>query len=72
MNYMNCHLLHTIIVNVCDILYVIFRRGLRAVSMLIPLFGLQLFFTIYRLPVGSTGERAYEYITFVITSLQVK
>ncbi len=39
--------------------------------MLIPLFGLQMFLTIYRPPVGTTGEREYEYVTFVIINAQV-
>ncbi|KAI0237384.1 Calcitonin gene-related peptide type 1 receptor [Lamellibrachia satsuma] len=47
-----------------------FRRGLKAAFMLIPLFGLQLFLTIYRPPSGSTGQKEYEYVTFLVTCSQ--
>ena len=39
--------------------------------MLIPLFGIQIFLTVYRLPVGATGEREYEYATFIMQNTQV-
>ena len=48
------------------------RRGLKAALMLVPLFGLQLFLTIYRLPAGSVGAKEYEYLTIVVTNSQVR
>ena len=47
-----------------------FRRGLKAVFMLIPLFGLQLFLTIYRPPMGAPGERGYELFQLIVGSSQ--
>ncbi|ELT90748.1 hypothetical protein CAPTEDRAFT_155191 [Capitella teleta] len=47
-----------------------FRRALKAAFMLIPLFGLQMFLTIYRPPVGVPGHREYEYVFYVNSSSQ--
>lgn len=47
------------------------RRALKAAFMLIPLFGLQMFLTIYRPQVGAPFYREYEYIFFVNSSSQV-
>ncbi|XP_005089839.2 calcitonin gene-related peptide type 1 receptor [Aplysia californica] len=46
-----------------------FRRALKATFVLIPLFGVQLFVTIYRLPAGRAGAAEYEKFTvFVLNS----
>ncbi|ESP04967.1 hypothetical protein LOTGIDRAFT_109332, partial [Lottia gigantea] len=46
-----------------------FRRALKATFVLIPLFGIQLFVTLYRVPAGSEAAGAYEkFTTFVINS----
>ncbi|XP_064648245.1 calcitonin gene-related peptide type 1 receptor-like isoform X2 [Lineus longissimus] len=47
-----------------------FRKGLKAVFILIPLFGLQLFVTIYRPPNGSPGLRQYDTFHYFITNSQ--
>ncbi|XP_074658696.1 calcitonin gene-related peptide type 1 receptor-like [Tubulanus polymorphus] len=47
-----------------------FRKGLKAVFVLIPLFGLQLFVTIYRPPHGSQGLSAYDAFHSFITNSQ--
>ena len=39
--------------------------------MLIPLFGIQLFVTIYRLPAGQPGGAEYEQFTVFVTNSQV-
>lgn len=48
-----------------------FRRALKAVFMLVPLFGLQLFLTIYRPELTPQGNQIYENINFIINGSQV-
>lgn len=46
-----------------------FRRALKATFVLIPLFGVQLFVTVYRLPAGTHFSNVYEKFTvFVLNS----
>lgn len=47
-----------------------FRRALKATFVLIPLFGVQLFVTIYRFPTGQPGGAEYEQFTVLFTNSQ--
>ncbi|XP_070184119.1 calcitonin gene-related peptide type 1 receptor-like [Littorina saxatilis] len=47
-----------------------FRRALKATFVLIPLFGVQLFVTIYRLPAGQAGAPEYEQFTVFVNNSQ--
>ncbi|XP_076439358.1 calcitonin gene-related peptide type 1 receptor-like [Babylonia areolata] len=47
-----------------------FRRALKATFVLIPLFGVQLFVTVYRLPAGQPGGAEYEQFTVFVTNSQ--
>ncbi|PVD30882.1 hypothetical protein C0Q70_10157 [Pomacea canaliculata] len=47
-----------------------FRRALKATFVLIPLFGAQLFVTVYRLPAGQPGGAEYEQFTAFVTNSQ--
>lgn len=53
------------------LLNVVRRRGVRAAFMLIPLFGLQLFLTIYRPQQGQTSDRIHEVVFMLIVGSQV-
>ena len=57
--------------NIQTVYFDFHRRGFKAVFMLVPLFGLQLFLAIYRPPDGSPGDKEYEYVTFIVTNSQV-
>ena len=48
-----------------------FRKAVKAMFVLIPLFGVQLFVTIYRIPTSSPGGLEYERFSIVINNLQV-
>lgn len=52
-------------------LYLFFRRALKATFVLIPLFGIQLFVTIYRLPAGTKGAPTYEKFNVIVLNSQV-
>ncbi|XP_071158662.1 calcitonin receptor-like [Mytilus edulis] len=47
-----------------------FRRAVKATFVLIPLFGVHLFVTIYRIPISKTGGMEYERFTICIDNLQ--
>ncbi|KAK0070565.1 calcitonin gene-related peptide type 1 receptor, partial [Biomphalaria pfeifferi] len=47
-----------------------FRRALKATFVLIPLFGVQLFVSIYRLPAGSSGGPEYEKFSVCVLNSQ--
>ncbi|CAL1527689.1 unnamed protein product [Lymnaea stagnalis] len=47
-----------------------FRRALKATFVLIPLFGVQLFVTIYRLPAGRSGGPEYEKFSVCVLNSQ--
>ncbi|XP_060562719.1 calcitonin receptor-like [Ruditapes philippinarum] len=47
-----------------------FRKALKATFVLIPLFGVQLFVTVYRLPPNSTGFYHYERFSEFVTNSQ--
>ncbi|XP_071158627.1 calcitonin gene-related peptide type 1 receptor-like isoform X1 [Mytilus edulis] len=47
-----------------------FRRAVKATFVLIPLFGVQLFVTIYRIPTSSPGGLEYERFSIVTNNLQ--
>lgn len=49
----------------------LFRRAVKATFVLIPLFGVHLFVTIYRIPISKTGGMEYERFTICIDNLQV-
>ena len=53
------------------IMYIYFRRALKATFVLVPLFGIQLMFIIYRPPASSAGAKEFEIISYLITNLQV-
>ena len=53
------------------IFFSIFRRGLKAAFMLVPLFGLQMLLTIYRPGDHMAGAHVYECITHIINNSQV-
>jgi hypothetical protein len=48
-----------------------FRRGLKALFFLVPLFGIQLFFVIYRPPAEKTYRFVYEIMSKFIVDSQV-
>lgn len=48
-----------------------FRRGLKATFLLVPLFGIQLFFITYRPPVEKANRLLYEIVSKVIIDSQV-
>nr|XP_022310772.1 calcitonin gene-related peptide type 1 receptor-like [Crassostrea virginica] len=47
-----------------------FRKAVKATFILIPLFGLQLFVTVYRVPISKHGGLEYERLTVVINHTQ--
>ncbi|XP_052095932.1 calcitonin gene-related peptide type 1 receptor-like [Mytilus californianus] len=47
-----------------------FRKALKAMFVLIPLFGIQLVVTIYRVPITETGGLQYERFSIIINNLQ--
>ena len=49
----------------------LYRKAVKAMFVLIPLFGVQLFVTIYRIPTSSPGGLEYERFSIVINNLQV-
>lgn len=61
----------TLTASICNYLCY-FRRALKATFVLLPLFGIQLFVTIYRLPPGTPGEANYEQFTIFVMNSQVR
>jgi len=52
---------------------IVFRRGIKAAIMLVPLFGLQLLVTIYRPdPSFTSSQQSYEIATAFVANSQVK
>ncbi|XP_065929307.1 calcitonin gene-related peptide type 1 receptor isoform X2 [Magallana gigas] len=47
-----------------------FRKAVKATFILIPLFGIQLFVTIYRVPISKEGALEYERVTVIINHTQ--
>lgn len=47
------------------------RRAVKATFVLLPLFGVQLFVTIYRVPTEAPGGLEYERFSIVVNNLQV-
>ncbi|XP_056007722.1 calcitonin gene-related peptide type 1 receptor-like isoform X2 [Ostrea edulis] len=47
-----------------------FRRAVKAMFILIPLFGIHLFFTIYRIPISKEGGLEYERVSVIISHTQ--
>ncbi|XP_061179477.1 calcitonin gene-related peptide type 1 receptor-like [Saccostrea echinata] len=47
-----------------------FRKAVKATFILIPLFGIQLFVTIYRVPISEEGGLEYERVTVIVNHTQ--
>lgn len=47
-----------------------FRRAVKATFILIPLFGIHLFFTLYRIPISQEGGLEYEKVSVIISHTQ--
>jgi hypothetical protein len=48
------------------------RRSVRALLILVPLFGLQQFLTLYRPKADASGIFIYDVVSTVVTNLQVR